>query len=74
VPFIETIRLRNVIYRRDVCDVSAGGVSDLSLGPDCAREGVFGLQAAGASHWAARRYASMAGYDSAINGGGALMS
>jgi len=34
-------------------------LQDFSLGPGCAREGVFGLQAAGASHWAEGRYASV---------------
>jgi hypothetical protein len=58
-PFIEVIRLRNIIHRQDISDASTGCVSDVNLGPGCAREGVFGLQAAGASHWAAARYASM---------------
>jgi hypothetical protein len=40
---------------------------NLGRGPGCAREGVFGLQAAGASHWAAARYSSTQDYDSAIN-------
>ena len=58
LPFIEMIRLRSVIRRRDICAVSAVCVWNLDR-PRCAREGVFGQQAAGASHWAAGRYSSM---------------
>lgn len=53
------------MFRRD--RMQNGGIC-----PGCAREGVFGLQAAGASHWAEGRYSSVQEHDSTIWTGGKL--
>jgi hypothetical protein len=68
---MEVIRLRNVIRRQDIRAVSTAAYRTW-IGPGCAREGVFRLQAAGASHWAAGRYSSTSDYDSAFNRAGKL--
>ena len=64
------VRPSVVFHRREIGDVLTGRHAKLGFCPGCAREGVFGLQAAGASHWAAGRYSSIHEHDSAIWIGG----